>query len=236
MAPELAYELVTGETPRQAHPGRGHLPDGPVLQPRRADDGDRLVRALSRDRIRGRRMPGLYHKFAGHDNNRDAVAAQLIESAYVAGHVPRLDAPGLSDHHHMGGAGSGSTSRRIASRSGRTPTPSSGGRSSGMARTWPISSKNRTNKVSSAALTGRQGPPRFPPADRTAQYRRAADRVRRVPSLPRRPSCTLTNCRAPPQDPPQVRGADQLPEPLARRLVEAARHRGAAEDLRLGGP
>jgi hypothetical protein len=51
-------------------------------------------------------LPWLYHKYAGHDNNRDAFMTNLVESQYVAKLMFRDWVPqAYIDHHHMGGYG-----------------------------------------------------------------------------------------------------------------------------------
>jgi len=54
----------------------------------------------------GAGLPWLYHKYAGHDNNRDAFQTNLIESVYMAkilftDWIPQA----YVDHHHMGSYG-----------------------------------------------------------------------------------------------------------------------------------
>ncbi len=54
----------------------------------------------------GSDSPELFHKYAGHDNNRDAVYQNLIESKYVADILFHEWMPqSYQDHHHMGSYG-----------------------------------------------------------------------------------------------------------------------------------
>jgi hypothetical protein len=54
----------------------------------------------------GASLPWLYHQYAGHDNNRDAFAQNLVESRYVAQVLFRDWHPhAYQDHHHMGSYG-----------------------------------------------------------------------------------------------------------------------------------
>jgi len=54
----------------------------------------------------GSNLPWLYHKYAGHDNNRDAFQTNLIESQYMAKILFRDWIPqAYVDHHHMGSNG-----------------------------------------------------------------------------------------------------------------------------------
>ncbi len=54
----------------------------------------------------GSNLPWLYHKYAGHDNNRDAFQTNLVESQYMAKIMFRDWIPqAYLDHHHMGSYG-----------------------------------------------------------------------------------------------------------------------------------
>ena len=51
-------------------------------------------------------LPWLYHKYVGHDNNRDAFMQNMVESQYVAKILFRDWVPqAYVDHHQMGGGG-----------------------------------------------------------------------------------------------------------------------------------
>ncbi len=51
-------------------------------------------------------LPWLYHKYTGHDNNRDAFMQNMVESQYVASILFRDWIPqAFVDHHQMGGGG-----------------------------------------------------------------------------------------------------------------------------------
>ena len=54
----------------------------------------------------GSNYPSLYHKYVGHDNNRDAFQTNMIESQYMAKILFRDWVPqAYVDHHHMGSYG-----------------------------------------------------------------------------------------------------------------------------------
>jgi len=108
MAPELAYDLVSRgdeETKRILDNVVFLLvpsfnPDGAVLV------SDWFQKTLGTE-YEGSDLPWLYHKYAGHDNNRDAFQTNLVESQYMAKimfrdwGVPQA----YVDHHHMGSYG-----------------------------------------------------------------------------------------------------------------------------------
>ncbi len=51
-------------------------------------------------------LPWLYHKYVGHDNNRDAFQTNMVESQYMAKILFRDWVPqAYVDHHHMGSYG-----------------------------------------------------------------------------------------------------------------------------------
>jgi hypothetical protein len=107
MAPELAFELVS----RADQETRTILdnviflmipsfnPDGAIMV------ADWYQKTLGTE-YEGAGLPWLYHKYAGHDNNRDAFQTNLVESRYMArilftDWVPQA----YVDHHHMGSYG-----------------------------------------------------------------------------------------------------------------------------------
>lgn len=107
MSPELAYDLVVGESAdtRRVLDNVVFLmapcfnPDGQIAVT------DWYNRFLGTE-YEGTGLPWLYHKYAGHDNNRDAVMLNLVESRYVAKLMLRDWMPQVyQDHHHMGGGG-----------------------------------------------------------------------------------------------------------------------------------
>ncbi len=107
MSPELAYELVTVDTPDN----RAILENVIFLMiPCFNPDGQIMVtdwynRWLGTE-YEGSGQPWLYHKYAGHDNNRDAFAQNLPESQYMAKVLLRDWHPhAYQDHHHMGSYG-----------------------------------------------------------------------------------------------------------------------------------
>jgi hypothetical protein len=108
MAPELSYELLTRKDEETQR-----ILDNVVflLVPSFNPDGAIMVydwyqKTLGTD-YEGTNLPYLYHKYAGHDNNRDAFQTNLVESQYLAKimfkdwSVPQA----YVDHHHMGSNG-----------------------------------------------------------------------------------------------------------------------------------
>lgn len=104
MAPELAYDLVTGtdEETRQILDETIFLMV-PCFNP----DGQAMVtdwyNEYTGTEYEGTSMPWLYHKYCGHDNNRDAFMLNLVESQYMARIMFQEWHPHLfQDHHEMG--------------------------------------------------------------------------------------------------------------------------------------
>jgi hypothetical protein len=107
MAPELAYDLVArndSETRRILDNVVSLIvpsfnPDGAVMV------ADWYGKTLGSE-WEGGSLPWLYHKYAGHDNNRDAFQTNLVESRYMAKILFRDWIPqAYVDHHHMGSYG-----------------------------------------------------------------------------------------------------------------------------------
>lgn len=107
MAPELAYDLLTTESEEGLRILKEVIfimvpcfnPDGQIMVT------DWYNKYLGSE-YEGCGMPWLYHKYCGHDNNRDAFAWNLIESRYV-GEIMFKDwhPQAFQDHHHMGSNG-----------------------------------------------------------------------------------------------------------------------------------
>lgn len=107
MAPELTYDLITrkdSETQRILDNVLYFMI--PSLNP----DGQVMITDWYRETVgteyEGLSMPYLYHKYTGHDNNRDGDYLNLIESKYTAkamfvDWLPQA----YIDHHHMGSYG-----------------------------------------------------------------------------------------------------------------------------------
>ena len=107
MAPELTFDLITRtdeETQR--------ILDNVVffLIPSFNPDGQIMVtdwynKTLGTE-YEGAGLPWLYHKYVGHDNNRDGDFLNMIESVYAAKIMYRDWVPqAYIDHHHMGSSG-----------------------------------------------------------------------------------------------------------------------------------
>jgi hypothetical protein len=104
MAPELAYDLASRrdeETQR--------ILDNVIflMVPSFNPDGEIMVtdwyQKYLGTQYEGANLPWLYHKYAGHDDNRDAFQTNLIESQYMAKVLFRDWIPqAYVDHHHMG--------------------------------------------------------------------------------------------------------------------------------------
>jgi hypothetical protein len=107
MAVELAYDLLTrnDEETRQ-------ILDNVIFSmiPSFNPDGQIMVTDWYRKNLgtefEGVGLPWLYHKYAGHDNNRDGDYLNLVESRYAAKILYRDWKPqAYIDHHHMGSYG-----------------------------------------------------------------------------------------------------------------------------------
>ncbi len=102
-APELAWELVRGKLP---------LDDVVVLlMPSINPDGQEMIvdwyRKHAGTPFEGGPMPWLYHVYAGHDNNRDFVAHNLVETQHVSRMFYKSWFPQvIVDHHQQGATGS----------------------------------------------------------------------------------------------------------------------------------
>jgi hypothetical protein len=107
MAPELAYDLAA----RNDEETRRILDNVlffmiPCFNP----DGQIMVTDWHNQMLgteyEGGSPPWLYHKYAGHDNNRDGDFLNLVESVYAARIMYRDWPPqAYIDHHHMGSYG-----------------------------------------------------------------------------------------------------------------------------------
>jgi len=107
MAPELAYDLLSRDDAETQT-----ILDNVVflMVPCFNPDGQHMVtdwynKTLGTEH-EGGTMPWLYHKYCGHDNNRDAFYLNLPESQYMAKLMFREWYPqAFQDHHHMGSYG-----------------------------------------------------------------------------------------------------------------------------------
>ena len=107
MAPELAYDLLSCESEEAKR-----ILDNVVflMVPCFNPDGQHMVTDWYNQYVgtefEGASLPWLYHKYAGHDNNRDGFAQNLIESRYMGQVVFQDWRPHVyQDHHHMGSNG-----------------------------------------------------------------------------------------------------------------------------------
>lgn len=107
MAPELAYDLLTGECEETQR-----ILDNVIflMVPCFNPDGQQMVTDWYERWVgteyEGCSMPWLYHKYSGHDNNRDAFMQNLVETQYMGRLLLREWRPeAYQDHHHMGSYG-----------------------------------------------------------------------------------------------------------------------------------
>jgi hypothetical protein len=107
MAPELAYDLLSREDEEAQRILKNVLyfmipcfnPDGQIMVT------DWYNNTLGTE-YEGTGLPWLYHKYVGHDNNRDGDYLNMIESVYAAKILYRDWVPqAYIDHHHMGSSG-----------------------------------------------------------------------------------------------------------------------------------
>lgn len=104
MAPELAYDLLS----RHDEETQRILDNVVFIEvPSFNPDGEIMVtdwyNKMLGTEYEGGNLPWLYHKYVGHDDNRDAFQTNMIESKYMAsilftGWKPEA----YVDHHHMG--------------------------------------------------------------------------------------------------------------------------------------
>lgn len=107
MAPELAYDLLTRNDSEALR-----ILDNVVffMMPSINPDGQVMITDWYRETVgtefEGLSMPFLYHRYSGHDNNRDGDFFNLQESKYIA-KAMFVDWPAQAyiDHHHMGSYG-----------------------------------------------------------------------------------------------------------------------------------
>ena len=104
MAAELAYDLVTdtSEETKQILDNTIFL-----MVPSFNPDGQIMVTDWYNEYVgteyEGTSMPWLYHRYCGHDNNRDAFMLNLVESQYMARIMFQEWNPQVfQDHHEMG--------------------------------------------------------------------------------------------------------------------------------------
>ncbi len=108
MSMELAYKLVTGDTPFEAEKV---LKDVILLLvPTSNPDGEQMVvdwyRKYVGTKYEGGRMPWLYQHYAGHDNNRDWFMFNLSETKAVTKVLYHDWIPQIHiDEHQMGSTG-----------------------------------------------------------------------------------------------------------------------------------
>jgi len=107
MAPELTYDLLSREDEEAVRILENVVfllipsfnPDGQIMVT------DWYNKTLGTE-YEGADLPWLYHKYAGHDNNRDGDFLNLVESKYAAQILYRDWIPqAYIDHHHMGSYG-----------------------------------------------------------------------------------------------------------------------------------
>lgn len=107
MTPELAYDLLSREDEETKRILNNVIF---LMIPCFNPDGQIMVTDWYRETLgteyEGTSLPWLYHKYAGHDNNRDGDFLNLQESLYAAKIMYRDWVPqAYIDHHHMGSYG-----------------------------------------------------------------------------------------------------------------------------------
>lgn len=107
MAPKLAYDLLTGDSQEILNILENVVL---VMVPCFNPDGQIMVTDWYNSTLdtpyEGCNYPSLYHKYTGHDNNRDAFAHNIVESKYMGDILFREWTPqSYFDHHHMGSYG-----------------------------------------------------------------------------------------------------------------------------------
>ncbi len=108
MAMELAYKLVTGDTPFDANQALNEVIV--LLVPTTNPDGEQMVtdwyKKYLGTKYEGGRMPWLYHHYAGHDDNRDWFMFNLAETRAVSKVLYHDWIPQIHiDEHQMGSTG-----------------------------------------------------------------------------------------------------------------------------------
>jgi hypothetical protein len=107
MSPELVYDLITRED-EEAIRIRDEVIS--IIVPSFNPDGQIMVtnwynKWLGTE-FEGSSTPFLYHKYTGHDNNRDSFMLNIVESQYMAKMMFQEWPPqAYQDHHHMGSYG-----------------------------------------------------------------------------------------------------------------------------------
>jgi murein tripeptide amidase MpaA len=106
-APELIYDLVSRDD-EEAKRIRDNVVS--IMVPSFNPDGEIIVTDWYRKTLdtpaEGSNPPVLYHKYAGHDNNRDAFQTNMVESQYMAKIMFTDWKPeAYVDHHHMASYG-----------------------------------------------------------------------------------------------------------------------------------
>ena len=107
MAPELAYDQLARHDEESQRILENVIS---IIVPSFNPDGQIMVTDWYRKTLdtefEGSNPPSLYHKYVGHDNNRDAFMTQQVESKYMAKILFTEWKPeAYVDHHHMGSYG-----------------------------------------------------------------------------------------------------------------------------------
>ncbi len=107
MAPLLAYDMAVADDPDTLRILNEVVF---IMIPCFNPDGEIMVTDFYKSTIgtpyEGCHYPILYHKYTGHDNNRDAFAQNIVESRYMGQILFHEWMPqAYQDHHHMGSNG-----------------------------------------------------------------------------------------------------------------------------------
>ena len=221
MAINLAYDLVSQDTD-EIHNILNNVVF--VMVPCFNPDGEIMVTdwyyKTKGTPYEGSNYPSLYHVYTGHDNNRDAFAQNIVESRYMGRILFHEWMPqSYQDHHHMGSYGA-----RIQIAPYKNPVRQYVDPIVQRELNWY--GANMAYQMEELGLDGASSGAQYPGWGHygyhwitNSQYRGHADRVG---------ICKIGNSEIHRPDtaegrwgyrPARIRGTDQLPQPLARRLV-----------------
>ena len=184
-------------------------------------------------------LPWLYHKYAGHDNNRDAFMLNLVESQYVARVLFQEWHPQVfQDHHEMGSygarlyvapyCGTDSPARRPTRLAGNKLVRGTHGIQTG---------GSGENRGPECRTISSMEPPRLPLDWELSQHCQRLDRIctHQVGDTPIYPQGAITIPRGATSERfPQYKPQTNFSPSVGRRLVAITRHRRATENCSLG--
>ncbi len=236
MAPELAYEVATSPEFEEIRRNVVLLlfpcfnPDGQIMVT------DWYNKYLDTE-YEGTSPPWLYHKYTGHDNNRDAINLSMVESQMVAGVIYREWYPqAYIDYHHMGSYGARFYVPPFSNPVDDQVDPliwTEQELYGGLMHVM-LEAEGKTGVESAATYPGEFMPTfNYVPCwhNICGMLTESASAGTGHAHLGPLPPAQTEQPRS-----PRVQDADGLPPPMAGWLVEAARRCGAAEDKRYRDP